>query len=230
MRLLIGTLVLLCALAPQAYAVAPTTEYTGSLSSTDGGIIALGDWGTLCDVDLSWNVSRGDTGPWHYVYTWALTAPDEMVQGGCGEISHFIVEVSDTFTREDVVGTPTGNYVSYYVDDWYSGPGNPDMPGDMHGLKFDDTWGLTASFDFYTYRSPVWGDFYAKDGKADGDQFNVAWNAGFNDPDPDDEPDDGSIGWHILVPDTSEVPEPSAFAALALGLLPLAGLRRRRDS
>ena len=72
---------------------------------------------------------------------------------------------------------------------------------------------------------PVWGDFYAKDGKVQG-VTNTLWNAGFTNPDtdPSDAPSDGTADSHVLVPDTT-IPEPASAALLGVGL---AGLLARR--
>lgn len=58
---------------------------------------------------------------------------------------------------------------------------------------------------------------------------NTVWNAGFTAVDPTDAVDHGSIGNHIIVPD-SVIPEPSSMMALGAGLMGLSGLviRRRR--
>ena len=85
----------------------------------------------------------------------------------------------------------------------------------------------TASF---AYRHPVWGDFYAKDGKTDS-VTNAIWNLGLtaDDTDPDYPPSSGSICNHILVPDGA-LPEPgtASLALVSLGACAWAAVRRRR--
>lgn len=154
----------------------------------------------------------------HYHYKYTLNVP-----GPGNEISHFILEVSDLFSEEDF-WNETGPFGPAGIGDFNQGNGNPDIPGEIHGLKFDELWGTTAVIEFDSSRMPVWGDFYAKDG---GNPTNQAWNEGFARPDPPDPADDGSIDNHILVPD-SHVPEPATLALVVLGGLMIARRRTRR--
>jgi len=83
----------------------------------------------------------------------------------------------------------------------------------------------TWVIEFDSTRVPVWGDFYAKDGKentTDGKIQVYAYNTGFTANDVDEATN------HILVPDTiSYVPIPGAVLLGTLGL-GVAGLRLRR--
>lgn len=177
-----------------------SSAYTGSLSSASGEVKATGNWGDPGPTTIEWVVTQnGD----HWTYSYTLTHPR-------GDTSHFILEVSASFTEADLQNA-SGDFTSTVLGDWSPGPGNPHMPGDIHGIKFDGAWGVVTRITFDSPRSPVWGDFYAKDGAATG--FNTAWNEGFysDDPqspidtDPSDPPSDGSIDNHILVPDTVPV-------------------------
>lgn len=144
------------------------------------------------------------------------------------------------------------------------GDSNPLIPGTLHGLKFTPSSDTTShSFTFMTDVQPVWGDFYAKDGvtkTATGQKIdNAVWNSGFapvfvaaheeldpetlesiwvpdfyGDIDPATAPTDGSLGYHILRPDTvggstpPTPPVPELPPAALLTLLPAAvGVVRR---
>jgi hypothetical protein len=172
---------------------------------------------------VSWTVTKNANDTWHYDYT--LIVP-------IGEPSHIIIEASHPeFTAADLLN-PSDPWGTIDVG-WqqYSGnkPPNPGMPASIYGIKFEaGTWGLTARVQFDSPRTPVWGDFYAKDGRVEG-IWNAVWNHGFSDPDPQLPASSGSINHHILRPDAI-VPEPSAMFAFATGLVGVAGyLVRRRQ-
>lgn len=197
--------------------------YTGSLSSELGEILGTGDWVGSGNTMISWTITQNETGLWHYEYVLSVSDRD---------ISHFILETSTTFTNENLID-PTGSFGETELKTHKPGPGNPNLPGDIYGIKFDDTYGTTAVFSFYSDRMPVWGDFYIKGGAAKGktSKFNSAYNAGFLAEDPTAPAANGSLNGHLLVPDTlTTVPEPSSIATLLFGLMPIAGytLKRRK--
>ncbi len=203
---------------------APTAwgGYTGSLSTADGGLDGTGDWISGTST-IEWSVTQNGDQSWHYEYT--LTVPGEA-----SGISHFILETSEPLPEGDIWDIQ-GDYGEAFVGEWfYPGSGNPDMPDDLYGTKFDDAWGTTFTVEFTSNRLPVWGDFYAVDGQAGGGGLNQFWNSGFLLDDPLFPPSDGSLDGHILRPD-SRIPEPSTVAMLALGLMTLgAAVRRRRET
>jgi len=194
---------------------ASPTAYSGSLS-VGSGLTATGQWDNSTTKIEWWVDDMTTPGLWYYKYR--LTVP-------CQDISHIIIEASDqVFTCANLFNLdsdPDGwNYeIGTYSDD-DQGQSNPNMPGSMYGIKFEggeETTSLTIEFD--SNRMPVWGDFYAKSGKTDGED-NTVFNTGFL-VEPDVELN------HIVVPD-SLIPAPGSFLLATIGIGSVAWLRRRR--
>ncbi len=189
----------------------------GSLSAGNG-ITGLNPTSNPWLVDspattMSWWVTNNDNGT--YTYKYILSVPRK-------EISHFIIEVSPTFTSNNILQILQGSgSVDEYGDE---GNSNPGIPGTINGIK-TASGGLTYTLEFISNRMPVWGDFYAKDGKDGGNNVAI-WNCGFGNPDSDD----SSIG-HILVPDTTPpiVPVPGAIALGSIGM-GLVGFLHRKNA
>lgn len=189
--------------------------YSGSLSSGNG-LTGVGAWAT--NATLSWTVDNTSTpGYWHYSYTLSVVGKD---------ISHMIIEVSDTFTETNLFNLGWG---PYEIGIFSESNGNPGMgSSSVFGLKIDETSGTSVTISFDSDRVPVWGDFYAKDGKNDGALIYL-YNSGFSAPDPIVEPTNDTIDNHLLVPDTTTViPLPGAVVLGSLGLGFAEWLRRRK--
>ena len=188
---------------------------SGTLNFSDT-ISATQQWAST-STQLTWEVSKTAGSPYHYEYTFTVPAKS---------ISHMIIEVSDTFTSDNLLNfgwsSNSVSDVDYEIGDYSSsnGKSNPNMPSLMRGIKIGptamegkDVLDLTVWFD--SYRVPVIGDFYAKSGKD-----VTAWNTGFGSPDSD-----LTTNNHILRPDTvSVVPEPSSIVVLGMSLLSLGGM------
>jgi len=204
----LGTAILLCLALP---ALAGVT-YSGSLSSTAADqILGSGVWIEPGVTTLDWTVLELEDSSW--LYTYELSVP-------IGEVSHLILQVSPTFTEQNIIAT-SGTFGNIEINTFTPGGGNPGMPGEIYGLKFDEAFGLVATFELHTDRHPMWGHVYAKDGNVGGD-VNTAYNAGFK-----------NVGEsRIMVPNTDDiVPEPAGLLALMVGMTSLAGygirLRKR---
>ena len=227
-------LVILAALPTSARA----DLYDGSLTGGVGGGITANPTGIgwdSADTKIEWKVTGDGVGPWTYWYR--FTAPD-----GSRALSHLIIQVSDGSEGDlgkfllsepkdfintqgyDIDGTePDDVYLDTYSS---ANPSNPGMPGSVYGLKFDssvlpekDEYGkeiYSWEVEFDSYRNPMWGDFYAKDGTLNNEQV-YAYNTSFG--------IDGD--YKIAVPDTSYVPVPGAVLLGMLGLS-VAGIKLRK--
>ena len=199
------------------------TPITGAVTAP-GAMIGTAQWAT--GSTLSWNVSQGIDDLWTYTYHMVVPSKD---------ISHIIFQVSDTFTSSNIkAGTTTGFELGTFGN---QGNSNPGIPTNLYGLKFPG-FDVDDTFVIISDRGPMWGSFYAKDGRSGGqDGIDVyAFNSAFNLSSSADIFGTAPYGF-ILVPDTVtvipvpdevEVFEPGTISVLGAGLFALAFVRRKK--
>ncbi|MBL0926712.1 MAG: hypothetical protein IBJ11_03545 [Phycisphaerales bacterium] len=204
---------------------ASAAPITGSLM-TSTGVTAGGLWATQ-GFKIAWSIDQVNAGTWRYTYT--LTNQTGVVL--TPQSSHIILQTSSNFTSANLLTNPDGNGTLDSIGTFSpSDPGNsnPNLPGNIFGMKVTTAGTTTITFSFDSNRQPMWGDFYSKGGNA-----GTAWNKDFGVTvaNPNDylnpaRNQAGGLIQKILVPDTL-VPTPGAF-----GLAGVAGVlavsRRRR--
>jgi hypothetical protein len=165
-------------------------------------------------------------GKWHYSYNLVVPSKD---------ISHMIIEASNgnnPFTISNFFSpssNPTGWIDSIEIQNFSPGGSTPYMPEAMYGIKFEagrDATNVTVAFD--SDRAPVWGDFYSKDGRTPCAEWCSLYNTGFTlgDYDPLAAPANGSLQYHLLVPD-SYIPAPGAVILVCIGTAITGAIRRK---
>ncbi len=192
-------------------------SFTGSRTTPAGvGVAASGNWGVQ-GVKIAWDIDE-DAGVFTYKYTLSTLTGGSLV----GAVSHFILETSEAFTRNDILaGSNSVTDPQLWTPAMSS---NPNMPAPIWGVKFDFGRGM-PTYTLVTTKRPVWGDFYTKDGRAGGLGFNAAWNAGLGMADPTSSTTNFT-NW-IPTPDTLAVEPPPPVplpAAAWMGLSLLGGV------
>jgi PEP-CTERM motif len=188
--------------------------FNGSIQTTDG-VDGTGPWDT--NFKFEWWVEQQVDNSWFYKYAMSDTLGNALVKA----VSHWYIEVSPNVTSDDFWGF--GGAWSF-VSETHGGTAFP------NSLKLDYGESGQTEWSFYSSKTPVWGDFYAKDGTTGGPNGETiyAWNSSFGQPDPLNPAADGSINYKILRPDSvTTIPEPGTLGLIGIGLAGLA-LRRRR--
>jgi hypothetical protein len=172
--------------------------------------------------NVRWGITQtGST--FHYDYTFTGSANNIPP---IKNFSHLLLELSPGVVIGDIknlVGaTPE---INNPIQDWTAQQGNPGLPGTFHGIKLNPVSDSNVlSFSFDIDRPPVYGNFYAKDGKtAGGAEDVIALNWALQNGDPNQ----FNKFQYIAVPDTVVVPIPGSLLLLGSGLLGLIGIRRK---
>lgn len=154
------------ALAVPIWGTSGLGELTGSRDSTaTGGVTGTKAWANG-GFNIAWDIQFDDnTDQWTYQYHLTTSAKD---------ISHWLLEVTED--SDSVLVAPGSSAAVSPTTYSPSDPGksNPLLPNSLFGVKFD--YGDTDEvYTLVTDRAPVYGVFYAKDGK-DGGKDVVAWS------------------------------------------------------
>lgn len=180
----------------------------------DGGITAAGLWDSSQTGDnanngfrLEYEVSENGS---YYTYQYWFSGLGDRTSELTRGLSHAIIEVSDNFTASDALDGTT-EFDAEELKTHNQSEGNPGLPSSIYGIKWETEDFTEDAKTFHlvinTYRVPMLGDFYAKDG---GNPETYAFSNGEVD---------------LYVPDTTVIPSPTAGLA---GLAMFGGVVLRR--
>jgi len=166
------------------------------------GVIATAPWSS--NFKISWDVEQSGN-IFNYKYT--ISGIDNNLSR---DVSYLVLQVSDNFTKGDIF-----NIKNAVLAD---GPKFFKEIGGLMGIKFEDIVNPSnLIIEFDSYRSPMWGSFYTKDGKFKGVDVK-AFNSGL----------EFNTGSFIAVPDTTVVPNTNTIILMIAGLffISVIGLRK----
>ena len=267
--LLLCAVYLLLVFPVVANAVSITADPMGTRSTADGTVTAADGWtNDFNGFELSWVITPttvGITTSYSYQYTISGEGSTFLSKG----LSHWILEVTnpsdiDDFTMTTAVATdrlPDGDPPTYQTltessnipfegpDTFESGKSNPDMLGNIYGIKWNTNGGEGIFGDnsdivefvitFTSLKDPVWGDFYAKNGaqqiKGQDKIWATAWNVGFG-TDPNVNNTDNYTDFTNWIatpnggglPPLHVIPEPATMLLLGSGLIGFAVSGKKR--
>lgn len=206
------------------YVVGDDLNISATPLTVGAGLVGNSDWGTAA-TSLSWVIApNAEETLWHYEYT--FTVPKKA-------LSHFILQVSGNFDENSITNaSDTWELGTYNASS--QGNSNPNMPGELYAIKFQELGEGTTPLDadtpvtwvisFDSPHDPVWSHFYAVDGKdpkplVDGDDTPYVYNVAFG---------SGSLeGYHVAAPDTTVIPVPPAVLLGMIGRS-VAGVKLRK--
>jgi len=186
---------------------------SGSRSTAPGGGLSGTEQWASGGFTIAWEIT-GSGSDWHYKYT--MVIPEKG-------LSHWILQLTPDCVDPGDAACVTGakfNGSSVVTElNTFSGadPSNTGMPAPIIGVKFDSGSTGTLVYEFDSNRAPVWGSFFAIDGKNKGSDV-YAFSNGLDNLDSVDVLDfiarpngDGGGGG------TGEIPEPGTVSLLGLG-------------
>jgi hypothetical protein len=183
---------------------ADSSYWNTGISSSSDAVIVNG-W---TYAGLSWVITErteGNKKIYNYNYT--------FTREGGGGLSNIIFEVTNPSYVSEFFNLTSPYTLALST---FSSSGNQDLPRNIYGIKlegFGDAFTYTFAFD--TYHSPMWGDFYAKDGGTVAAYNN--FNGNYFAVVPNSIPPEGG----------GNVPVPPSVWLLGSGLIGFWGIRRR---